>query len=226
MKIKRLALILLLCILSSVTVFALTTGADAPEDAMVAIREQLSAYQVGETVKLDTDNYIGIPVELTVYFDSTQGQVATPGYNGTDAILYVVNTRTTRVGTDSDADIIRSMLDRGMIVTVLDYKNHRKAKGADLDWSAQAFISAMASGTYFQDTSILPTGTYQEQFLVPAGCDIETDIVIWDTPRLRADRCRHLLHLLRRSCHRQEGRHQACRQGRHLRRRDPDLHRT
>lgn len=180
MKIKRLALILLLCVVASASVFAFVSGADAPNDAMPAIREALSEYQVGETVKLDTDSYIGIPVELTVYFDSTDGKVATPGYNGTDAVLYVINTRAVRSGTDSDADIIRSMLDRGMIVTVLDYKNHRKAKGADLDWSAQAFIAKMGSGTYYQNTEIIPTGTYYEQFLVPAGCNLSTDHVIWE----------------------------------------------
>lgn len=180
MKTKTKALIALSClILTIVTIFGIGALAQTDTDAMVAIHENLSDYQVGQKVSLATDNYIGIPVELTVYYNKGKGK-ATPGYNGTDAILYVVNADFVRNGTKSDTEIIGSMLDRGMVVTVLDYKNHKKATGADLDWSAQSFIGRMKGGEFYQDPNLLPSGSYNECFLVPSGCDILTDMVIWE----------------------------------------------
>ncbi|MBP5428909.1 MAG: hypothetical protein J6Z04_06465 [Clostridia bacterium] len=42
-------------------------------------------------------------------------------------MIYVVNTNTERVGTESDTAIIRSLVDRGYIVVVLDYGNDDRA---------------------------------------------------------------------------------------------------
>ena len=115
---KAVAIALLVCLaitLVPVTLAVGTLAAEKGEDAMIGINAELSEYKLGETVRLASDGYIGIPVEYTVFFDTKGGTVsAVPGYqNGTPVILYVVNTNTVKAGTESDSSIIKSMLDRG-----------------------------------------------------------------------------------------------------------------
>ena len=115
---RAVAIAFILCLVITLIPVTLAIGTLAVEkgvDAMDGINEALAEYKCGETTRLDSDGYIGIPVEYTVLFDTKGGTAtATPGYqNGTPVILYVVNTNTVRTGTESDASIIQSMLDRG-----------------------------------------------------------------------------------------------------------------
>ncbi|MBQ7336814.1 MAG: Ig-like domain-containing protein [Clostridia bacterium] len=140
----------------------------------------LAAYQVGAVQAFDDDGYIGIPYEITVYYDSVTHGAAVPGYmteGATPVILYVVNAGFERVGTESDVSIIQSMLERGYAVAVADYLNHEKATGEALDYSAQLLRSKLASGTYFTDESILPRGSYADNFMLPAGYNIKLNDV-------------------------------------------------
>ena len=65
---------------------------------------------------LTDDGYIGIPVDIYTYHNgNTTDQ--------TPIILYVINTNTERIGTDSDFTIVNEMVnEKGYIVVVLDYK--------------------------------------------------------------------------------------------------------
>ena len=90
-----------------------------------------------EEISLSDDGYIGIPVNLTVYYDDTKHGVAKYGYHSTKLILYVINTPTERYGEYSDVDIIASMLERGFVVAVLDYLENSKAIAPKLDFSVQ-----------------------------------------------------------------------------------------
>ena len=97
----------------------LVNGAESmtKEDAMEAIEKDdtLNAYRQGETQSFEDDGYIGIPYEVTVYYDYKGKGAAVPGYmtlGATPVVLYVVNANVERIGTDSDTDIIKSMIDR------------------------------------------------------------------------------------------------------------------
>jgi len=188
---RILSLILLLCTVFSILpvgaigVWAEELGVEQKEDAMEKIEASFSDYKIGDTVSLSDDGYIGIPVELSIYFDKANHTV-TSGYGGTPIIVYVVNTCAERVGTDSDDKIIRSMLDRGYVVTVLDYKNDKKAVSPALDQSVQIIRNRVKSKTYFTD-SIFPAGTYYDNYVVPAGCDVSLYNVFWEADKHGAD---------------------------------------
>ena len=96
-----------------------TNAVFAAEEAMIAIESELPNYKNSDTVTVADDGYIGIPIEAATYYDSSFGDVI-DNYGGTMIFLYVVNTAVERVGTDSDVIIIKSMLDIGYIVTVID----------------------------------------------------------------------------------------------------------
>ena len=117
---------------------------EGKEDAFPAIESALKQYQVGETITHADDEYIGIPVYITVYNDPDALPTWTeadelPSYetnepnpyqmsaNSKPIIFYVINTNTERVGTDSDVSIISDFLRQGYIVLVTDYKNEKRA---------------------------------------------------------------------------------------------------
>jgi len=186
-KTRFLAVVLLLCTLSGIMPFsAIVAWAEElsvteKEDAMEAISgdNTLSAYKQGATQTVADDGYIGIPVEVTVYYDYSKG-AAKPGYNGTPVILYVVNSGAERIGTDSDTDIIKSMLDRGYAVLVTDYKNHSKAVSPALEYSAQKIRTKAKSGSFFTDKTVFPSGTYYENHVCPAGHDVSLSNVFFE----------------------------------------------
>jgi len=162
------------------------------EDAMTEIKAdtELTRYQQGETMTFDDDGYIGIPYEVTVYYDDATHGVATPGHslNGATAtVLYVVNTNVERIGTDSDTEIIKSLLDRGYVVVVLDYLNNEKAVSPDLDYSAQLIRSKLAAGEYFKNTAIFNEGTYEDSIIVPAGYNIRLNDVFFEMDKHGTD---------------------------------------
>ena len=116
-----LPILIIAMLVATVTVVAVATSAGGEEkvDAMIAIRadEELES-KLLNTYSLADDGYLGIPVDLAIYHDKSCPVDA--GYNGTSLVMYVVNTYATRTGTDSDVEIIKSMLDRGYIVVVTD----------------------------------------------------------------------------------------------------------
>jgi len=189
---KLLSALLLICTLlgimplSAIVAFASELGNEAPKDATVEIQSELSAYKQGETLSYADDGYIGIPYEVTVYYDASKG-AAVPGVGGTVAVLYVVNTNTERVGTDSDTSIITSMLDRGYIVAVLDYKNNEKATTPGLDYSTQLIRMDLNEGKFFTDKTFFPAGTYNENHLVPAGYDVSLSHVFFEIDKHGVD---------------------------------------
>jgi len=179
-----LALVLVVAAIFAVTVFA---GSSDENDASAAIKEKFAEKQIGNTVAQSNDGYIGIPVEVTTFYDyGTHGKAKT-GYNGTPLVIYVVNTKTERIGSKTDTEIIESMLERGYIVSVLDYKNHEKAVSPALDWSAQTIRVQFASGGFFTDKTYLPSGSYSDNFIVPAGYDLLYGKVFWEADKHGAD---------------------------------------
>ncbi|MBQ9084923.1 MAG: Ig-like domain-containing protein [Clostridia bacterium] len=159
-------------------------GAIKNVGAMVDINSSLADKQLGPTMYLENDGYIGIPVQASLYY--TGSDIST-GVGGTPVIAYVVNTNTERVGTDSDVSIITSMLDRGYIVLVLDYLNNEKATTPDLDWSVQGIRGDIVSGVFFAHEESFPTGSYLESFVVPAGYDVSLGNVYWEIDKHSAD---------------------------------------
>ena len=196
MKKRVISLLLVIVMLvGMIPSFGITSGASSSvsstkrTDAMQAILSsvELSVYKQGVTQKIANDGYIGIPVEVTVYYDYATHGAAKTGYWGTPVILYVVNTMAERVGTKTDEQIILSMVERGYAVAVVDYLNSAKAVSPALEWSAQLLRSNLKSGTYFSDATVFPAGTYYENHVVPAGCDISLNNVYYEIDKHGAD---------------------------------------
>lgn len=150
-----------------------------------AIKTSLLSYMVSSKQHINDDGYIGIPVEISTYYDQSKGNIKS-GHNGTPVIVYVVNTNTTRVGTDSDESIILSMLSRGYVVVVIDYLNNEKATGQSLDWSVQGLRAKVKDKTFLTD-SIFPTGTYYDNYVVPAGYNVSLNNVYWEMDKHASD---------------------------------------
>ena len=85
MKVKKMpiiiSLIALLSILSAVfAVIACASSKNNFVDATVEIEANLSEYKLGDTITVDNDGYIGIPVKVSTYYDTATGATK-PGYN-------------------------------------------------------------------------------------------------------------------------------------------------
>ena len=198
LRTRIISFILLLCTLvtllpiKAIASLAVTDANDGEADAMTDIKadSELSKLNWGDTQSFADDGYIGIPYEVTVYYDYNNNGAAVPGYmtlGATPVILYVVNAGFERIGTDEDTVIIKSMLDRGYAVAVLDYKNNAKATGEALDYSAQLLRSKLAEGYYFTDKSVFPSGTYQDNIIVPAGYNVRLNDVLFELDKHGTD---------------------------------------
>ena len=184
-----LPILIIATLIAAVTVVAIAANDENGEtktDAMVAIRadEELEA-KLLFTTSLEDDGYLGIPVDITFYHDASFA--VNPDYNGTSLIMYVVNTYATRTGTDSDVDIIKSMLERGYIVAVTDYHNSKKTTTPDLDWAAQTLNNSLRAGKLFPKDSSYNAQIFRESFVVPAGHNVERDRVFWEYDKHSAD---------------------------------------
>ena len=194
MKIKTrlISILLLVCTLmtivpvSAIAAFASGENTEQKEDATVDIEAGLNDYIQGGTQSFADDGYIGIPYEITVYYDASKGATK-PGYNGTNAILYIVNSYSERIGTDSDTNIIKSMLDRGYVVAVLDYKWNAKAVSPGLEYSIQKIRTKLRMGTFFKDKTLFPSGEYFENHAVPAGHNITVNDVFYEIDKHGTD---------------------------------------
>ncbi len=191
MKLKNriIAIILVLTNLFAVmplAAFASVVGEE--EDAM----EDINKSEIIKDFKIDSepqlvadDGYIGIPVEITVFYNGDKP--ATPGYNGTPIIMYLVNTKAERVGRTTDDVIIKSMLDRGYAVAVVDYKNNAKAVPGELEFSATELRLRLRTGEFFTDKTLFPAGEYMENHVVPAGHNISPREVYYEIDKHGTD---------------------------------------
>ncbi len=135
-------------------------------------------FLVSEPIILENDGYIGIPVKISVFFDSNRYK-AEPGYRKTPIIIYVINTNTDRIGKDTDESIISRMLNSGYIVTVLDYMNSPLSSCPGLDFSVQKIRQRIINGEFFTNHNIFPIGKYSETLVVPAGYDVLYNKPYW-----------------------------------------------
>lgn len=183
--------LLLILTLSLTLISAVVSTANDEEGvnmmAAILADEALNQYKQGDTIKIADDGYIGIPVELTIYYDASKPTKSGNDVDATNLILYIVNADFERIGTDSDVNIIKSMIDRGYIVTVLDYKNHKKAKSPDLDFSIQLLRDKIYKGNYFTDRSVFMEGAYPNSFVVPSGYNVSPHHVFWEIDKHGTD---------------------------------------
>ena len=131
-----------------------------------------------ENLLLENDGYIGIPVSLTVLFDSELGEVK-QGNGGTYIMIYVKGAAVPRIGTLSDDEIIGGMLRRGYAVVVFDYMGNAAASVPALDWSVQGLRQRVISGELLSDVPGFGADRYIETVVVPEGYDVIMDGVFW-----------------------------------------------
>ncbi len=183
-----LALVLLVCCLT--VIMTSVSAADEIEvvGAMSTIKDEFDAkYLAQATVRAD-DSYVG-KIQYTAYYDTAKGAIKT-GYEGTPVILYSINhPAIERIGTDSDVDIIQSMLDRGYVVIVLDYLNNPKATSPAIESSSQVLRQNLRSGkgNILSNRTYFPSGTYPENFLAPAGYNVNLFNVFWEIDKHSAE---------------------------------------
>ncbi len=171
-KVKALAM--LLAVLTVMSALPFAAFASIPSGGINGLSDKL---QYSES--LASDGYIGIPVDIYTYHDG-ETTASDP------IVLYVINTNTERVGTDSDKSIVESMLDRGYIVVVLDYKNNVKAVSPALDWSIQALRTKINGGSYLGG---LTSENYKKgyNYVVPSGYNLTLDEYYWSIDKHGAD---------------------------------------
>ena len=153
---------------------------------MNTLIESFRKYVACETVTLESDGYIGIPVEVTPLYDVALGKVV-DGPSGTPIMLYVVNTATERIGLATDEEIVSSMLERGYSVLIVDYLGSPLSVSPAIDYSVQRIkrlvIDAKADGPL----SFFGEGNFMQSFVVPAGYDVELDRPFWAFDKHGAD---------------------------------------
>lgn len=137
---------------------------DADTDAGAAIYNAFKNYNVFST-QLENDGKIGIPVKINTYIKGTTNSM-------TQTIIYVINHKMERIGTENDVSIITDLLNDGYIVVVLDYLNSPLSVSPDLDWSVQNLRTNINKGSYLNGNS------YRRDYMyvLPAGCRILRDV--------------------------------------------------
>ena len=181
-----LAIFIAICML--VPSIVLPVSAEAATDAMEAISAAFDDEYLIESHSIENEEYIGIPIDMHIYF--TKGKTAVSGAQGkgcTPLIMYVVNTPLEKIGTDSDVEIIKSMLDRGYIVAVADYKNSPLALPPALDCSAQRVRNKLMKQGNYLTSSVFASGTYQDCHIVPAGYNVHLNDVYWEIDKHGVD---------------------------------------
>ncbi len=122
-------------------------------------------------------------IDLTVYYDFAAFGQTKAGTRGTNVVLYVVNTLSERIGTDTDVEILHSMLHRGFAVVVADYHHLENTATTDLDWSVIDLVQNVKAGEFFVDDEAFTQGYYHESFIVPAGHNISVGDVFYELDR-------------------------------------------
>ena len=189
-KFKKLLFLLVSVLLVTASVTAIIVSAEDSIQTvgeMVEIKENFSGYLVQDTVAVK-DDYVG-SYQYTMYYDTDKGDIAT-SYFGTPIIVYTINHPSVeRIGTDSNETIIKSMLDSGYVVIVLDFLNNEKAEGRNLELAAEQFRYDLLYGwgKVFTNKDVFPDGSYRENFLVPSGYNVLPHEVFWEIDKHSAD---------------------------------------
>ena len=134
------------------------------------------------------DNHVGLTANVHTYYDSNKTYtVSNFGKPGTPTILYVMNTNTERLGKKTDAEIVKSLLERDFFVIVVDYMNNPEAVSPALDWSLQDLRAQVIGATSFKGKRYT-AGTFTDgklpganqttaiSYILPAGYDIAYEI--------------------------------------------------
>mgnify|MGYP004640740353 CR=1 FL=1 len=153
---------------------ALSFAADAPTGGIDGMGDYLKY-----SVSLESDGYIDIPVDIYTYHkDTTTSDMP--------IVMYVINTNTEHIGTDSDYKIVNELVnEKNCIVVVIDYKNNPLSVCPDLDWSVQGIRTNANNGKYFTSSSIPYKKGYT--YVVPSGYNITFDEFYWAIDKHGAD---------------------------------------
>ena len=165
----------ILCAAMLLTCLPAVGFAQEPSGGIAGLEENLKY-----SLALTDDGYIGIPVDLyTYYTDDTDEE--------RPVVVYVINTNTERIGTDSDYKIVNELInEKGFIVVVLDYKNNPKSMTPNLERSVHAIGSKIDNnGMYLNGQKYKKWYNY----VVPSGYNIETDVYYWSIDKHGADGC-------------------------------------
>ncbi|MBP3308140.1 MAG: Ig-like domain-containing protein [Clostridia bacterium] len=192
-----LVIMLALTVLPLMPVKARAVGAvTSPKGEALEIDNAFASHRAQATKRVADAGYVG-EVQYTVYYNKSKGTVQTGYKSKNPVVIYAVNTRMERVGTDTNTEIVGDMLNKGYVVVVLDYLNSEKAVSPALDFSSQYFRTEIASGTYMPDNvngfpDITPTYSamnypFPENFLVPSGCNLIYADVFWEIDKHSAD---------------------------------------
>ena len=164
-------------LVTGVCTAAFASGTIQTVGEMVDIKAKFGSYLVQDTVRVDNDGHVGA-IQYTVYHDSAKGAIKT-GYEGTPVVIYTINHENVkRVGTNSNEIIIKSMLERGYVVVVLDYLNNENANATTLANSTQAFRADLINDKIITYSGF-PEGNPREVFVAPSGCNVLLNQVFW-----------------------------------------------
>ncbi len=174
---RILATVLLLAIFVTGLV-AVNVFANSVTDEMTEIKAAFDESYLVQSTAEHTDKYVG-KFEYTVYYDTAKGTTV-PGYEGTPVILYTVNHPTAvKTGTDSNVNIITSMLERGYVVIVMDYLHTTKSTEM-LASSTQTFRQQLSLGKILTFDGFSGGKAVWEHFVCPAGCNVILNAVFWE----------------------------------------------
>jgi len=175
---KMLVLAVMLCVLSATGIIAITALADEGTNEMIEIKAAFDKSYLVEGTKEWTDNHVG-KFQYTVYYDTAKGDTVA-GYKGTPVVIYTVNhPNVVKAGTDSNVDIIKSMLDRGYVVIVADYLN-TESDSETLARSSQEFRKYVILGDVMSFSGYAGGKEANECFVCPAGCNVLINGVFWE----------------------------------------------
>ena len=165
----------ILCAAMLLTCLPVVGFAQGPSGGIAGLEENLKY-----SLALADDGYIGIAVDLYTYYAGDTDEER-------PVVVYVINTNTERIGTDSDYKIVNELInEKGFIVVVLDYKNNPKSVTPNLERSVHAIRSKIDdNGMYLNGQKYKRWYNY----VVPSGYNIETDVYYWSIDKHGADGC-------------------------------------
>lgn len=143
------------------------------ESSLLALKKYECPYE---------DAVNGFGIKLTTFYDEKTFGVAKCGPRSTPIVLYVVGTNTPRTGTDSDVEIVTSMLSRGYVVTVADFGDNEDATSPKIDWTIDALIQKIKNAECFAG-DFFEAGFYYNSYIVPSGHNLSIGNVFWQIDR-------------------------------------------
>jgi len=153
---------------------------------MTEITNIFKRYAIKDTVKVENDGRVGVPVEVTVLFDGSRFTF-NGASDGTPIMIYVVNTRVERIGTKSDSEIVGSMLERGYVVAIFDYLDAEGAVCPDIEYSVQAIRARLMKGEFFYGIKGFEGNRFFQTVVVPAGYDVSFGNVFFEIDKHGGD---------------------------------------